>query len=1056
MTDPYRPTSTSSNGIVERMLRDGACALGPMAGWPAALGYAARFLLDQGMPGFLAWGPEQRVLYNDACLPYLGQRQPQALGQPLAQAWPALWETLHPVLAQVLAGDALRIDPPGLGAGLALAPLRDLDGTVCGIGCTLVTDVAVDGRDPQFRAIAEAIPQMVWSTLPDGRHDYFSRRWYAFTGVSAGDTDDERWSQVVHPEDQARTWATWRHSLETGAPYEVEYRLRNAAGEYRWSLGRALPVRDGAGRIVRWLGTCTEIHEQKANQAALQDARLRQDAALVAADIGTWNYDIRADRLYADRNLAAIFGATDTSAVGASLADYLDAIHPDDLARARAAIGATIADGAPFEEQYRVRAAAGGWRHVLARAKVTFGDDGRPAWMPGIVLDITRQQEIEDALRASETRFRRLVDSNVIGILRYRMDGAIVDANQSFLDMLGYTRADIEHGRLSSSLLTPPEWLAANERVMDQLRRTGRMDNHIKEYYRKDGSRVSVQMGATMMDDGVADGGGVDAGAAGGSAEGIAYVVDISPIRDAQQALARSEAQFRALADNIPQLAWMTEADGRVSWHNSRWYEYTGTTPDENCGPNWKKVHHPDHVDAMVARYLDHIRRGVVWEDTFPLRGRDGSYRWFLSRAVPLRDEAGVIQRWFGTNTDITEQRAAAEALREADQRKDEFLAMLAHELRNPLAPIAAAADFLTIGKPDAARLREVTAVIARQASHMTGLIDDLLDVSRVTRGQVTLNRAPVALAALVAEAVEQVRPLIEAKGHALALDLPSDALPPDAVLVNGDRKRLVQVFANLIGNAAKYTPDGGHIGVRVDVRDDAVEIQVADDGIGMSAHLLARAFELFSQGERSADRSQGGLGIGLALARSLVDLHGGRIAAASDGPGQGSRFSVTLPRLQRQAAGAAPPAAVPAGVPAGVFAILPAAAPLRVLIVDDNVDAAQILAMFIEALGHRADVLHSPSAALAWVEDAHRARPDLCLLDIGLPEFDGYELAARLRAIPGLADLPLVALSGYGQAQDKEKALAAGFDRHVVKPIQGDDVMALLAGAERARKTAA
>jgi PAS domain S-box-containing protein len=1051
MTEHNRPSTPHPDGIVERALRDGACALGPMDAWPPALRYAARFLLDGGSPAFLAWGPEQRLLYNDACLPHLAHLaghpqpsgQPAALGQPLAQAWPALWETLQLVLPRVLAGSALRIAPPGLGAGLALAPLRDLDGTVCGINCTLVTDVAVDGRDPQFRAIAEAIPQMVWSTLPDGRHDYFSRRWYAFTGVSPGETDDERWSQVVHPEDQARTWEIWRHSLATGAPYEVEYRLRNAAGDYRWTLGRALPVRDGAGRIVRWLGTCTEIHEQKANQAALQDARLRQDAALVAADIGTWTYDIRADRLYADRNLAAIFGATGASAVGGSLADYLEAIHPDDLARTRAAIGATIAAGAPFEQQYRVRAATGGWRHVLARAKVTFGDDGRPAWMPGIVLDITRQQAIEDALRASETRFRRLVYSNVIGILRYRLDGSIIDANQSFLDMLGYTRADIEHGRLSSSLLTPPEWIASNQLVMDQLRRTGRMDNHIKEYYRKDGSRVSVQMGATMMDDGVVD---------DGAAEGIAYVVDISPIRDAQQALARSEAQFRALADNIPQLAWMTEADGRVSWHNSRWYEYTGTTPDENCAPDWKKVHHPDHVDAMVVRYLDHIRRGVVWEDTFPLRGRDGSYRWFLSRAVPLRDEAGVIQRWFGTNTDITEQRAAAEALREADQRKDEFLAMLAHELRNPLAPIAAAADFLTIGKPDAARLREVTAVIARQASHMTGLIDDLLDVSRVTRGQVTLNRAPVALAALVAEAVEQVRPLIEAKGHALALDVADDALAPDAVLVSGDRKRLVQVFANLLGNAAKYTPDGGRIGVRVAVRDDAVEIEVADDGIGMSAHLLARAFELFSQGERSADRSQGGLGIGLALARSLVDLHGGRIAAASDGPGQGSRFGVTLPRLQRPAAGAA----LPAAESAGVSAMLPAAAPLRVLIVDDNVDAAQILAMYIEALGHRADVLHSPSQALAWVKEENRARPDLCLLDIGLPEFDGYELAARLRAIPGLADLPLVALSGYGQAQDKEKALAAGFDRHVVKPIQGDDVMALLAGVERVRKTAA
>jgi CheY-like chemotaxis protein len=273
-------------------------------------------------------------------------------------------------------------------------------------------------------------------------------------------------------------------------------------------------------------------------------------------------------------------------------------------------------------------------------------------------------------------------------------------------------------------------------------------------------------------------------------------------------------------------------------------------------------------------------------------------------------------------------------------------------------------------------------------------------------------------------------------------------------VLVCADAKRLVQVFANLLGNAAKYTPDGGRIEVRVRVADPAgtgagaVEVEVADNGIGMSAALLAQAFELFSQGERSADRSQGGLGIGLALVRSLVDLHDGEVFADSAGPGQGSRLRVTLPRLGRPADAAVAGETEPAPRRAG--------AGLQVLIVDDNVDAAQILAMYVEALGHRADVLHSPGQALAYLGDGRHARPDLCVLDIGLPEFDGYELAARLRAMPGLHDLPLVALSGYGQAQDKEKARAAGFDRHFVKPIQGGDVVELLAAVEQAGRRGA
>jgi CheY-like chemotaxis protein len=293
---------------------------------------------------------------------------------------------------------------------------------------------------------------------------------------------------------------------------------------------------------------------------------------------------------------------------------------------------------------------------------------------------------------------------------------------------------------------------------------------------------------------------------------------------------------------------------------------------------------------------------------------------------------------------------------------------------------------------------------------------------------------------------VEQVRPQLEAKGHHLALDLGADM-----VLVDGDRKRLVQVFANLLGNAAKFTPAGGRIDVRLRVRPDAgaVELTVTDNGIGMPAPLLARAFDLFSQGDRSTERAQGGLGIGLALVRSLVELHGGRVGAESAGPGQGSRFSVTLPLPAPVTAPVAPESG-PEGAD-GSAGTAPQG--LRVLIVDDNVDAAQILAMFVEALGHRTHVLHSPSQALDYVR---RTPPDLCVLDIGLPEFDGYELAARLRAMPGQADLPLVALSGYGQLQDKAKAMAAGFDRHFVKPIQGSEVLELLTGVESMRKTPA
>ncbi|WP_051971542.1 PAS domain-containing protein [Massilia sp. 9096] len=996
--------------------------LGAAAGWPDALHHALRATFDAAAPAFLAWGPDLVLFYNDACAALLGDAHPRALGAALAPDEPA------PVLAglgacarRAFAGAPVREALLADGVTLTGQGVRALDGRLCGVSGTL--QVSVDGA-AALRAVADSMPQMVWSTLPDGYHDYYNQGWYDFTGMIEGETDGERWNGMFHPDDRDAAWARWRHSLSSGEPYEIEYRLRHRSGEYRWVLGRALPVRDAAGRIVRWVGTCTDIHAQKMAEEDLLQARLRQEAALVAADIGAWTYDLQRDRVYADPNLAAMFAVSERDAAGGSLAAYLAAIHPVDLAATRACIDRAVARGDGYECSYRLRrqgvdaAAYGPWRHVLARGKVTFDAAGAPAWLPGVVLDVSRQKAAEEALVEAEARFRRLEASNVVGMMRYRTDGAIVDANQAFLDIIGYTRADLDAGLLHSRNLTPPEWRDATARAMEQLRRFGRMDNFIKEYWRRDGSRASVQMGSVTVD------------AAGG--EGLAVVIDISPIRDAQKALQESETRFRALADNIPQLAWMADPDGTRTWYNNRWIEYIGMP----AGPaaardwDWREAHHPQHLERAAAGYLDHVRRGVVWEDTFPLRGRDGAYRWFLTRAVPIRDEAGAIVRWFGTNTDVTDQREAENALREADRRKDEFLAMLAHELRNPLAPITAAADFLGLGRPDENRVRQVTAVIGRQARHMTGLIDDLLDVSRVTRGLVALEREPVLLGGAVAEAVEQVRPLVEAKRHRFEL-----ALADAGLLVSGDRKRLVQIFANLIGNAAKYTPQGGSISVHAaQLPGGRVAVSVGDDGIGMSPELLASAFELFAQGERSSDRSQGGLGIGLALVKSLVELHEGSVRAESAGSGQGSRFTVTLPVLDSAPAPA--PGAGVAETPATPLKVL------EVLIVDDNVDAAQLLALYLEALGHRVSLSHTPSAALAAVQIR---RPDLCVLDIGLPECDGYELARRLRVLPGLARVPMVALSGYGQPQDRERAEAAGFARHFVKPVQAADMLELL-----------
>ncbi len=413
--------------------------------------------------------------------------------------------------------------------------------------------------------------------------------------------------------------------------------------------------------------------------------------------------------------------------------------------------------------------------------------------------------------------------------------------------------------------------------------------------------------------------------------------------------------------------------------------------------------------------------------------------RTVLMSAAPIVDKTQQIIGGVTTVMDITDRIKAEQSLRESDRRKDEFLAMLAHELRNPLAPIRAAADMLAMASDESDRLRkdrirQTSAVIVRQVRHLTAMVDDLLDVSRVTRGLVKLEQVTLDIGRVILDAVEQVRPLAQAKHHRLKVHT-----PPEPVYVKGDAKRLVQVLTNLLTNAVKYTPSPGWIQITLEAQNAQACITVKDNGIGMSPELVKTAFDLFTQAQRASDRAQGGLGIGLALVRRLVELHEGQVEAHSDGVGRGSSFVVTLPRITQVSADES--VAVEAAAPQ----ILPQAAPskaLKVLVVDDNVDAAQMLALLVETLGHHAVIEHSASAALAR---AAADSPDVCLLDIGLPEVDGYELARRLRAQAVGHSPYLVAVTGYGQPQDLERTQQAGFDHHLVKPADTDALARLL-----------
>jgi len=615
-----------------------------------------------------------------------------------------------------------------------------------------------------------------------------------------------------------------------------------------------------------------------------------------------------------------------------------------------------------------------------------------------------RDAEHAKALASKEAQLRAVFEhpTAVIVVLRAERnaDDEVVDwiyheANASTLALLATTRDALIGRRLREVL--PPERAALTRDRCTRVLLTGEAAHYESRFGQRDFLVTMYSIGDDYL---------------------VSSGVDVTERMRAEAALRQNEERFRDLANNIDQFAWTCDALGHPTWYNDRWYQYTGTTFEQAGGDGWKAQHDPAHLPRVMAGIERAIATGAAWDDTFPLRGKDGQYRWFLSRAIPIRNESGQVIRWFGTHTDVTAQRELQEALQDTDRRKDEFLAMLAHELRNPVAPIGNVAEVLSRVLAGDEEKRTLAEIIRRQAMHLSRLLDDLLDVARVTQGHIELRRTVGPLAGCIHQAIETAQPLVREREHRITV---SETFQP--LHVNADRVRLAQAIGNIIINAAKYTPPGGDIRIRTFSEDDQAAIEVSDSGSGITPQFLPKVFDLFAQGDRSLDRSQGGLGIGLAVCKKLVEMHDGTVTASSAGPGRGATFTIRLPL-----AVAAPDAAA---------TTQSSSAPTRrVLIVDDNQDSADSLAMLLELDGHDVRAVYSAMDAL---EQVTAFAPEIVLLDIGLPGMNGYDVAQRIKEMP--QPPRLVAVSGYAQREDKERSTAAGFSTHLVKPV---DIAAL------------
>jgi PAS domain S-box-containing protein len=850
----------------------------------------------------------------------------------------------------------------------------------------------------------------------------------------------------IHPQDRERYFAAMeaRPDEPEGSTHEIEYRLLAADGQERWvrDTGRVLfGDRNGIRRALRIVGTVIDVTAQKAEERARHAAAERDRLRARLADALRLLTDPAAIRDEAQRLLQAHFAAfrvavheePDPAAPGGrdAPARHGELGELGDAARERLQAGeplvvADVAAAQVLDGAARAGLAArgiGGFvvvplckagqpvllLSVWTQASRTWSPDdvALVAEMAERILAALQQARVEAALRRSEERYRTLFESIEQGFCVFEVvlddDGTPVDyrfleTNPAFARHTGLQDAV---GRTARELVPDlePHWIA----LYGDVALSGRSQRFVQG---------SDAMGRWFE---------VTASRVGDPAERKVALLfnDITEARLSDSALRASEERFRTLADHMSQSAWMADESGRIFWYNRRWYDYTGTTLAAMQRDGWAGVLHPEHVERVERSMAHAWSSGEPAEDHFLLRRHDGEFRWFLSRVEPIRDaEGGKVTRWLGTATDVTEQHLAEQQLRESDRRKDEYLAMLGHELRNPLAAIHSATELVRIIRGEDARLDHAIGVLQRQSSHMVRLVEGLLEVSRIARGKITLARSRIDLREVIAQVIEDRAG--EAALRRLNVTTHRTVTP---LWVHADRARIVQIFDNLLGNALKFTPAGGRIDVLLEAQGDDAVVRVRDTGIGIRPDRLAEVFEPFHQEVQAADRASGGLGLGLALAARLIRLHDGSLEACSEGPGRGAEFIARLPLTT--VAGPAPASDEPA---------VAGRRPAALLVVEDNADAARMLCYVLQAQGH--DVTVAPNASLALDVLRQEAR-DLVICDIGLPGMSGYEFARAVRSDPSLQSIPLVAITGYGQSEDRHRAADAGFDAHLVKPVE-------------------
>ncbi len=1075
-----------------------ATPLGPVVDWPQSLRIAVGLCLHSQFPMAIWWGPELTIIYNDAYRPIFGKRHPSGVGRPAREMWPETWAEMTPQLEAVLErGEAtwnerrhVRTERNGAMEDAwftwSFSPLFGEQGQVEGVCITTVEETEHVLRERELIATRDRLAftlsaAEIGSCSFDARNGLVraDEKMATLFGVpaatAAAGVPMEVFVNVIHPEDRAQALATIEATIAHGHTYDAEHRLVGPDGAVTWVLARGHVVRDAAGQPISVPGVVVDITERKRAEQLVKaqndvlrlivtEASLAEILHELVRQVEMTGTDLVGSILLVDAEQRLRHGAApslpdafnravDGVVIGANVgtcgraAALGESVYTPDLAADSnwamlrdevAALGLLAAWSVPITSNTGKVVGTFGIYFRKKRGPTVAEKAAVDFLAKTAALSIERAR-VQEVLRESEERFRTLADN--ITQMAWIADGAGVPTwyNRRYFEYTGMTPDEVRAA--GRAYIHHP---AHATRVLEKFGRHVAQGQPWEDTFplrREDGEYRWFLGRATPIRN-----------LQGEVVRWFGTSTDITELREAQEKLRLSDARFRQIADTMPQIVWGAGPDGVPDYFNRRWFEYIGAPESDAAAAHWNSYIHPGDVAATGESWNAAVDSGTNYQTEFRLRGPGDLYRWFLTRALPIRDADGKIVRWFGTCTDINDRKTLAEenlaviereraarfASENAGRMKDDFLATLSHELRTPLNPVLllASESAANVGLP--AEVRADFETISKNVLLEARLIDDLLDVTKITRGKMALNIETADLNEILRDAIATVQPEIEEKGIRLTANY--GAATP---MVNGDSVRLQQVFWNILRNAAKFTPKGGTISLGTVLAADGerVAIRICDNGMGMTAEEQENLFNAFVQGDhagRGGSHRFGGLGLGLAISRMLVEMHSGRISGTSEGPGKGAVFSVELPiagELRSQAK-------LKRVLPVAVQSAGTATRPSRVLLVEDHEPTRTSLAHLLQRRHY--EVFEAASCA-EGLKIAQQHRCDLLITDIGLPDGDGYGLmqAVREKYIP-----QGIALTGYGMEEDIARSRQAGFATHLTKPVRVQALDAALATA--------